>query len=172
MQVLDYHDDGLDSRLAEEEPLDAVQRLPATLLRVEPQPPGVVSRDVEQPQECRYVWLEPCVEQKHLSGDFFGDLMGLVLGLDLEILPEQLGDRQEGGRLSMRDAAAFQDQAAVVSVRVEKLPVESRLSDSSVRDHAKDLSVTVTCAVQGGLELGEFHRPSDELRQTAGGSSL
>ncbi len=51
VQVLEDDDDGLGLALAEEEPLDAVEDLPAALGRVEVLPVGIVGGDVEEPQE-------------------------------------------------------------------------------------------------------------------------
>src|SRR5215475_3066209 len=66
MQVFEQHDDRLDLTLAQQKALYTIERALASLQRVHPSPSGILSGNVEEPEERREKRFERAVERQKL----------------------------------------------------------------------------------------------------------
>ena len=172
VQVLEHQQERLDLALAQEQPLDPVERLLAALRGVQPLPLGVVDRHVEEPEQRREGGLERPVQGEELARHLLADLARVIARLDLEVGPQELDERQKRRRLPVGDGAALDDQPALDAVRVGELPEEPRLADAGLADDGHDLAVPGAGPLQGLAELLQLRVAPDEAGEAPGGGRL
>src|SRR4029453_7824648 len=84
-----------------------------------------------------------------------------------KIVLEELDDRKERARLSIRNRHALDNEAALDTVRPTKLVVQPGFSDAGLADHADDLAAAGLRMVERLRQLLHLDCPSHELRQPA-----
>jgi hypothetical protein len=103
MQILEYHQERLDLALSQEDSLDPVERLLATLGGVESLPVRVVDRNIEEPEQRREGGFECSVQREEPARHLLADLARFIARLDLEIAPKELDEREKRRCLPVRD---------------------------------------------------------------------
>src|SRR4029453_4632952 len=139
----------LDLALAQEQALDRVERLLASLERIEGLPGRLVHRHVEQSEEGGHDGSERAGERQDLSRDLLLDLPRVVAVFNLEVAAVQLDHRKVGGGLAVRDRGGLQDEPAVHAVGVGELPEETRFAYARLPDHGDHLAVPLAGPVKG-----------------------
>src|SRR5437773_2538970 len=103
MQILEYRQERLDLALSQENSLDPVERLLATLGGVESLPERVVDRNIEEPEQRREEGFECSVQREEPARHLLADLARFIARLDLEIAPKELDEREKRRCLPVRD---------------------------------------------------------------------
>jgi hypothetical protein len=111
VKVLEEDEHRLDLALADQEALDRIQCLLATLGRIESIPRRVVDRDSEEPEQRGEIGLEGAVEEQELAGDLVADLADVIPGLYLEVGAEQLDDGSEPRGLAIVHRGGLEGEA-------------------------------------------------------------
>jgi hypothetical protein len=125
MQILEDQAEGLDPTLSNQHLPHALDCPPAARGGIERVPRGIVGRHLEQRQETRHHGAQPFVQSQKLARDLLSNLAPVVARLDREIASAQIDDRQVGGRLPIRNGAAFEHEAPVCPMRMDELPEET-----------------------------------------------
>src|SRR5262245_45818611 len=172
VEILEQDQERLYLALAQEQSLDAIERPLASLRRVEPFPLGIVGGQVEQPQQRRERGLEGSIERQELPRHFLEDLAGVIAVLDLKVGAEEIDDRQNRGRLAIRDRAALDHEPALGAMRAREVPVQAGLADARLAEDPDDLSATAPSEIERLGELSHLIRPSHELGKPACGVRL
>jgi hypothetical protein len=165
MEILEDEHDGLRLALAEEQSLDAFEDQPAALGGLKVLPLGVVGRGVENPQDGRQVRLERPVERQEAPQHLLPDQPRIVPGLDPEVGPQQVDDREVRRGLAVGDRHTGDDEAPVEPMRQDELVIEARLADAGLADDAHDLAATGPGVVERLVKLLELRGAPDEPRQ-------
>ena len=118
----------------------ASKRALAALRGIAVGPDRIVHRHVEQRQERRQVGRSVSSSVRTLPVTFSRMRRASSALLDLEIMFEQIDQRQIGRRLAVRHRAALQHQPVPRSMRMDELVIEARLPDAGLADHGDHLS--------------------------------
>src|SRR5215510_7898769 len=107
MQILENEDQWLLLALSEHQILDRIEYALTAVGPFEHVPCRIFHGDVEQREQGRHGWSQGVIESQHFASDLFADPSGVVVGLDLEICPQQIDYRQVAGRPAIRDRSAL-----------------------------------------------------------------
>ncbi len=143
MEVFEDYEQRLDLGFPQEQPLQCVKGLLATLAWIESFPGGILDRHVQEPQQGGKGRLQCPVQGQQLPGYHLARLADIVLSLDLEISLEELDDWQERGRCPVGNRGRLNDGPAVGAMGVHDLPHEPALADPGFTDGCHDLTVSV-----------------------------
>ena len=172
VQIFEHHGKRLALALAHEQRLDAVERAPAPLGRVERLPRRVLDRQIEQREQCRQDRLQRLVQHQHLAEHLLGAAPSIVGGRQGEIALEQIDDRRPGARPARRHRGALQHQPGAHPTGARELVEQPRLADARIADEGDDLAVAGSGQLTRPIERRQFARPADERRQATDGGGL
>ena len=110
LEILEDQEQRLALALAQQERPDRVERTLAAQRGIEPLPPRVVGRDVEQGQQSGEVRLERRVERAQSGLNLGVDLACVIARLELEVALEQVRDRQVRRGLAVGYRPTFEDE--------------------------------------------------------------
>src|SRR5262245_9423936 len=83
--------------------------------------------------------LQGLVQGQHLAGDLGPDGTRIVVLLHMAVTPEQVNDREIGGRLAVGDRGAFKDQPPRCVVGVDALVGRAGLARTSLANQREQL---------------------------------
>ena len=172
VQILEHEEQGLPLRLAEQEPLDRLERPLPPLRWVERLPRAVIDRHVEQGEEGGEARLQASVEREELAHHLLAHPSLVVTLLDLEVPLEQVDHRQIRGRFAHTRPTRPGGRATRAAMRVRHLPDEPGLPHARLPDEGHDLAVPGGRAPERLAELLHLAVPADEPGQPPGGRRL
>src|SRR5262249_25608574 len=114
VQILEDHHQRLIHRLAQQNAFDRVQCAPPFDLPIHLRQRVVALDYAQQAEQVGQSVLQPPIEDGNLARDLLPPLTLVVLRYDLEVVLEQIDDRQVGRRSAVGDRAGLQHQAAAL----------------------------------------------------------
>ena len=172
VQILERQAHGLDLAFPEEEALERLQGALAALGRIEGLPLGIRDRHVQESEERGQGRLQRRIQRDQLAGEFLRDLPRVVAGLDLEVRPEEVDDRQIGRGLAVGGRAGFEDEPAVRAMGMDELPEQPGLAHAGLAHHSHDLAVTGPRALERLAEGVDLRLAPHEMGEPAGRRGL
>ena len=127
----------------------------------------VIGQRVEQPQCCGHRVAQRFVERQDRAGDLGANRPQVIAPVDQKVSAQQVGERQEGGRLAVGHGTGLDDSPALSVMRVRELEVKARLADPGFPDHGDDLAASALRLLGSAAELLDLGVTSDEASQAA-----
>ena len=140
--------------------------------RVERPERMIVVQRIEQIQHRQDHLLERWIEGEDFPRYFLADRLDAVMDVELEVMPEQFGDRQVRRRVSVRRRVGFQDEPPGGGLRMNELVHQARLADAGLADDRHHLAVPLLGELLGAAHLLQFDGAADEAGQAAAGGGL
>ena len=158
--------------LAQQQTLDRRRAWPGGAGRSELPPGLVLHGHVEQRENGGDGWRNVVTKRQQPGGETLAAGSRPVVALvELEVVAQEVDQREIGGGLAVRDRAGGEDLPAVERLRVRELPVEARLPDAGLADHADDLTAASRRLARGRCRgvCSSVCRPTSGLRPASGG---
>jgi hypothetical protein len=121
----------------------------------------------EEVEHERHGFGQPRVEEDHPSGDLVAARPRGVPLRDPEVATDQLEEREERDRLSMRDRVRLVDRDVAGPATLGDFEAEPALSRPRLADDAHHLTVSRNGSLEGGLQPGHLATAADEFRETS-----
>src|SRR5215469_17562006 len=161
MQVLEDYHQRLIETLAQQEPLDRLQRPPFLQLPVRLRKRVIALDNAEQTEKVRQRVFERPIEGDNFPIHLFAASAFIVPGRDLEVAVQEIEYRQISTGLAVRDRNRLQYHPAGLRGRLE-LEVQPRLADAGLRHRRHDLPVSRLRQLGGVLKRIYLALTSDE----------
>jgi hypothetical protein len=165
VQVLEHRDERLIEALAQQQPLDRIERAAAPDVGIHFRQ-RVALGDSQQRKQIGQGAFEGAIEHQHLAADLLPPLALVVIGSDLEIVLQQIDERHVRRGFAVRDGKGFEDGAAGVRDDLEFMK-QPRLADARFTDGRNDLAMARTREFERALELHHVGVASDEFGKSA-----
>jgi len=125
VEALDHQQQRLDLALAEQEAATRLDRLLAALAGVEPLPPGILERAIQQGEEDRQQGQEGVVEREEPVAHLLPHPPSAVTGLQLEVGAEEIAEGEQRRGRPVGDGARVNDQPSARGGRPQELQDEA-----------------------------------------------
>src|SRR4030095_3020024 len=172
VEIFQHHHERLNPTLAEEQPLQRVERELPALGRLEVSKAIVLRQRMEQPEKRREQIPESLVEREQMSGRLGANRADVVTLVDAEIRLQKLDDGEIAGGPAIRDGAGLERPKWERTMGTDQLVEHARLAYTRLTHDGHDLAVAVSRRVEGRVKLRQLRIPSNEAAQAPLGGSL
>jgi hypothetical protein len=141
VQIFEHQQQRLHLTFAQQHALQAVERAPAPLRRIEREKRAVLWQGVQEGQEGRDRLLQGGVEREHLPGHTSPDSTRVVTVLHLDVALQQVEHREVRRGFAVGHRGALQHPPALSTVRVDHLVDQARLAHAGLAEERHHLPV-------------------------------